>query len=540
MTLHYDAIVIGAGFSGIYMTYKLRQEGYSVKGFEKASTVGGVWYWSRYPGAKCDSESIYYNFTFSKELYQKWSWSSRYAAQDEILRYLNFAAEELDVKKEFSFNTTVQSAVRNEIENKWEVQTEQGDVYTCTYLITAVGCLSSTNIPNMKGLEKFEGQAYHTGEWPHNPVNLTGKRVGVIGTGSSGVQSIPEIAKVASELFVFQRTPQFTSPANNYEFEQSEIDEVKRNFDEIREQMIASASGLPTNIPTKSALEETPEVRQKVYEEGWEKGGFAILNAYNDLLISAESNQTVGEFIREKIKDIVKDPKKAEGLLPYYYYGTKRPIVNTNYYETYNFDHVHTVNLREQPIDEITKNGIRTTKTEYDLDVIIFATGYDAMTRPLMKIDIRGKEGKSIREVWEDGATTETYLGLSIHNFPNLFTITGPQSPSVLTNMPAAIEQHVDWITEIINYMRIHQYSKVEATLDAQKQWSDQCAAIADQTLFTKTESWYTGANIEGKPRGMLIYVGGLKNYREICDDVAAKGYEGYTFEKVNVETSTI
>ncbi len=540
MTLHYDAIVIGAGFSGIYMTYKLRQEGYSVKGFEKASTVGGVWYWSRYPGAKCDSESIYYNFTFSKELYQKWSWSSRYASQDEILRYLNFAAEELDVKKEFSFNTTVQSAVRNETENKWEVRTEQGDVYTCTYLITAVGCLSSTNIPNMKGLEQFEGQAYHTGEWPHDPVDLTGKRVGVIGTGSSGVQSIPEIAKVASELFVFQRTPQFTSPANNYEFEQSEIDEVKRNFDEIREQMLASVSGLPANIPTKSALDETQEVRQKVYEEGWEEGGFAILNAYNDLLINAESNQTVGEFIREKIKSIVKDPKKAEALLPYYYYGTKRPIVNTNYYETYNLDHVHTVNLREQPIDEITKNGIRTTKAEYDLDVIIFATGYDAMTRPLMKIDIRGKEGKSIREVWEDGAKTETYLGLSIHNFPNLFTITGPQSPSVLTNMPAAIEQHVDWITEIINYMRIHQYSKVEATLDAQKQWSEQCAAIADQTLFTKTESWYTGANIEGKPRGMLIYVGGLNNYRKVCDEVAANEYEGFAFEKINAETSTI
>jgi len=532
---YFDAIVIGAGFSGIYMTYQLRENGFTVQGFEKAAGVGGVWYYSRYPGAKCDSESIYYNFTFSKELFEKWSWSARYARQSEILRYLNFVADELDIKQYFKFNTEVIAAKRLEERNLWLVETADGTTYTCQYLISAVGCLSTSHIPNIPGRDQFKGESYHTGHWPHEPVDLKGKRIGVIGTGSSGVQTIPEVAKYAKHVYVFQRTPQYTAPAHDREFTEEDIKKYKAGFDEMRIKMRKSASGLPFNKPNKSALSDSQEERQATYEKAWQTGGMAMTHTYNDLVVNEKSNETISQFVRDKISQIVEDPNVARKLLPNYYFGTKRPIVNTNYYESYNLPNVSLVSLREEPIQEITETGIQTTAAHYPLDMIIFATGYDAITGTLLRLNIQGTDGKLIREQWDNGKSTETYLGLAMNNFPNFFTITGPQSPSVLTNMPIAIEQHVEWIMDLLNYMRNHQLDRVEATKVAQQQWTVKCLAIAEKTLYLKTDSWYTGANIDGKPKGFLIYLGGLDTYRAICDEVAENNYQGFMLTRTNV-----
>lgn len=535
-----DVIVIGAGFSGIYMSYQLRENGFSVQGFEKADGVGGVWYYSRYPGAKCDSESIFYNFTFSKDLYEKWSWSARYAGQNEILRYLNFVADELDIKRHFQFNTEVTAAKRLEDRNLWLVETADGTMYTCQYLISAVGCLSTSNIPNIPGRDQFKGESYHTGHWPHEPVELKGKRIGVIGTGSSGVQTVPEVAKYAEHVYVFQRTPQYTAPAHNRDFTEEDIQKYKSGFEEMRIKMRESGSGLPFNKPSKSALSDSPEERQATYEKAWQSGGMAMTHTYSDLSVNEESNETISQFVRDKISEIVEDPDVRQKLLPDYYFGTKRPIVNTNYYESYNLPNVSLVSLREEPIQEITETGIQTTTAHYPLDMIIFATGYDAMTGTLLKLNIQGTDGKSIREQWDNGKNTETYLGLGMNNFPNFFTITGPQSPSVLTNMPIAIEQHVEWITDLLLLMRNQQLDRVEVTKEAQKKWTAKCLAIAESTLFLKTDSWYTGANVEGKPKGFLIYLAGLDTYRATCNEVVENNYQGFTLSKVEVPNEAI
>lgn len=536
MTNHFDAIVIGAGFSGIYMTYKLREEGFTVKTLERAAGVGGVWYFARYPGARCDSDSVYYNYIFSEELYKKWSWSTRFAGQDEILSYLNFAADELDVKKHMQFNTEVRSAVWDEEKTVWRVTTDQREELTATYLISGVGCLSTSNIPNFEGRESFKGESYHTGAWPHTPVDFKGKRVGVIGTGSSGVQSIPVIAQEAEAVYVFQRTPQYSVPTRNREFTEEEIAQFKEEFIEAREKMLTSPTGLPIPKATKSVKGTPEEERKAILEEAWEKGGMFLNNAFYDIVTDPESNELVSEFLRSKIRKKVKKQDVVEHLLPYYYYSTKRPILDTHYWETYNEDHVHLVNLREQPIECITEKGIQTTENEYELDVIVFATGYDAMTGTLLKLDIVGRDGLSLREKWEDGAKVDTYLGLGIAGFPNFFTITGPQSPSVLTNVPTAIEQHVEWISDCLLYLRENGVKTIEPNAEAEKEWSKQCTEIADSTLFTKTDSWYTGANIEGKARGFLIYLGGLDNYRQICNDIVESGYKGYELQYEEVK----
>ena len=531
MTKQVDALVIGAGFSGIYMTHKLREEGFTVKTLEKADGVGGVWHFARYPGARCDSDSVYYNFIFSEELYKKWSWSTRFAGQEEILSYLNFVADELDVKKEMQFNTEVKSAIWDEEESHWRVTTSQGEEFTATYLISGVGCLSTSNIPEFEGRESFKGESYHTGTWPHSPVDLKGKRVGVIGTGSSGVQSIPVIAQEAEQVYVFQRTPQYSVPTRNRQFSEEEIAQFKEEFQEAREIMLTSPSGLPLPKSTKSVKETPLEERNAIFEEAWEKGGMFLNNAFYDITMDPKSNELVSEFIRSKIREKVKKSDIVEDLLPNYYYATKRPILDTNYWEVYNEDHVTLVNLREQPIERITENGIQTTLEEYDLDIIVYATGYDAMTGTLLKLDIQGRDGLTLKEKWENGARVDTYLGLGIAGFPNFFTITGPQSPSVLTNVPTAIEQHVEWISDCLLYLRENNVKTFEPNIEAEREWSKQCTELADSTLFTKTESWYTGANIEGKARGFLIYLGGLDNYRQICNDVVENGYKGYELQ---------
>lgn len=523
----YDAIVIGAGFSGIYMSHTLRENGFSVKVFEKASDVGGTWYWSRYPGARCDSDSIYYNYTFSEELFKGWNWSSRYPKQDEILRYLNYAADKLNVRASMQFNTTITNAVYNEEKNMWRIYADDGSSVTATYFITAVGCLSAaSNIPNFQGFDSFEGEWYHTGHWPHEEVDFTGKRVGVIGTGSSGVQAIPVIAEDAEHLTVFQRTPQYCFPAGNHPYDPGFVDKAKENFAEMKKELRESMAGQINKTRKPSAFDDTPEVRQKAYEDRWQEGGYLFL--YDDLLINEDSNETAAEFIRSKIDDIVKDPETAQKLMPSYHWGTKRQILDTNYYETYNRDNVSLIDVRKNPIEEITSKGIKTSDGETDLDTIVFATGYDGMTGPLFRMNIHGRKGVALNEKWEEGSSTRTYLGVATNGFPNMFMITGPESPSVLSNMPISIEQHVEWIMDCINYMKDNNIELIEANEDAEKEWSQHCREIADATLYTKTDSWYTGANIEGKPRGFLIYVGGVGNYRKLCTEIAEKGYEGF------------
>ncbi|MCM3180460.1 flavin-containing monooxygenase [Cytobacillus horneckiae] len=526
----FDAIVIGAGFSGLYMLHRLREAGLSTRVFESNSDVGGVWYVNRYPGARCDSDSIIYNYTFSEEILQEWTWTSRFPEQEEILSYLNFVANKLDLRRDIQFNTRIIAAHYDEINKRWRFQTEEGTSLTAKYFISGIGFLSTANIPKFKGLDSFKGDWYHTGNWPHEKVDFKGKRVGVIGTGSSGIQSIPIIAQEADHLTVFQRTPGYCTPARNHPYDPEFISKTKANYSKIRNHTRNSKGGyLDTLINNRSALDDTLEERQREYEKVWEKGGFSMQVTYNDLMVNPEANDTAAEFIRSKISEIVNDQEVAEKLKPKYYYGGKRPVLDTNYYETYNRENVALVDVKSAPIAEITPNGIRTTEHEYELDIIVFATGFDGMTGPLFKIDIRGKDGLSLKEKWVNGAKVKTYLGIANAGFPNMFMITGPQSPSALSNLPVSIEQHVEWIGDCIEYLRKKGVETIEANIDAEEAWSKHCKELADQSLYTKADSWYTGANIEGKPRSFLIYIGGVQAYRQKCDEIAVRGYDGFS-----------
>lgn len=526
---HFDAVVMGAGFSGLYMLHRLRELGLSTRVYEIADDVGGVWYWNRYPGARCDSDSIYYNYTFSEELYREWTWSSRYPVQSEILKYLNFVADKLDSRRDIQFNTRVEKAMYDEEKNIWELVLDNNEIVTARYFISGIGGLSAANVPNIKGLGSFQGEWYHTGRWPRDKkVDFKGKRVGVIGTGSSGIQAIPVIAKEADHLTVFQRTPQYSLPARDKPLDPEYINEVKRNFWEIRKKIRTIGSTAFSDLNSCSALDAASEERRKVYEKYWEMGGSSFMSAYKDLITNEEANETAAEFVRTKIREIVKDPKVAEKLLPTYPIGTKRIVLDTNYFETYNRDNVTLVDVKSAPIAEITPKGIRTTEEEYELDIIVFATGYDAMTGPLFKVDIQGKNGVSLKEKWQNGDHVRTFLGISTPEFPNLFIITGPQSPSVLGVVPIFIEQHVEWISDCIEYLEKNGIDAIEATEEATEKWTIHCNELAHTTLYPKTDSWYTGANIDGKPRGFLLYVGGLPLYRKKIDEVAANGYDGF------------
>lgn len=523
-----DAVVLGAGFAGLYMLHQLRSKGFSTIVCEAGDGVGGVWYWNRYPGARCDIESIYYNYTFSKELYEEWTWTSRFPEQAEILRYLNYVADRFQLRRDIQFNTRVTAAHFDEERHKWIVYLNDGQHILAKYFITGIGCLSAANVPNIQGLQRFSGNWYHTGHWPHEKVDFTGKRVGIIGTGSSGIQAIPVIAKEAEQLTVFQRTPQYTIPARNHPYDENFITETKQNFEALKQSMRNSISGTPFAQNQQSAMEDSDDKRMAVFEKAWAQGGFAFAATYDDLLTNEQSNEKAAEFIRSKIRQIVKDPVVAEKLCPKYMYGTKRQVLDSDYFEAYNRENVVLVDVKESPIKKITETGIQTTDEHYDLDSIIFATGYDGMTGPLFKIDIRGRNGETLKEKWEDGASVQTYLGLTTAGFPNLFMITGPESPSVLVNMPIAIEQHVEWIAQCIDYLREHDIDLVEPNKDAEEAWSKHCQEIANTTLYVKGDSWYTGANIEGKPRSFLIYLGGFDYYTKHCHEVAQNNYEGF------------
>ena len=524
-----DALIIGAGFSGLYQLYCLRDRlGLSVEVLEAADGVGGTWYWNRYPGARCDSESHTYCYTFSKELLQEWEWTERYPAQPEILRYINHVADRFDLRRSIRFNTRVKSAHYDEAANLWRVTTEKGERLAAKFLITAVGCLSTANVPKIPGLEAFAGRWYHTGEWPHEGVDFRGKRVGQIGTGSTGIQSAPVIAETAAYLTVFQRTANYSVPARNAPLKPEFSRYVKENWDEIRHMMHGNPNGHAFIIEDRSVFDVTPERRKELYEAAWKKGGLQFRATFRDLVQSKAANDTAAEFIKDKIREIVKDPKTAAILANIDHpYAAKRPPIDTDYFATFNRPNVSLVDLRATPIESITPTGIRTTEKEYPLDIIVLATGFDALTGALLRMDIRGRDGLALAEAWRSGP--RNYLGLQVAGFPNLFTITGPGSPSVLCNLPVAIEQHVDWITDCIAYMRAHHLERIETSTAAMDGWVEKVNAAANATLLPlATHSWYLGANVPGKPRVFMPYAGGMAQYRKICDEVTADGYRGF------------
>lgn len=524
-----DALVIGAGFAGLYQLLCLRDKlDLSVRVLEAGEGVGGTWYWNRYPGARCDSESHVYWYTFSPELMREWEWSERYPGQAEILRYLNFVADKFDLKRDIQFNTRAVSARYDEAVNRWHVRTEQGETFVAKFLITAVGCLSTANVPKIPGLDSFKGDWYHTGQWPHEGVDFTGKRVGMIGTGSTGIQAAPVIASQADHLTVFQRTANYSVPARNVPLAPEFKEYVKQNAEAIRAVTHETYNGMAFRVEDRKAVETPAEEREKIYRAAWERGGLQFRASFGDMLVSKEANDTAAAFIKSMIRETVKDPETAALLSDIDHpYAAKRPPIDTDYFETYNRLNVKLVDVRAAPIERISETAIHTTKAEYPVDIIVFATGFDAMTGPLLRIDISGRDGLKLRQVWEAGP--RNYLGLQVAGFPNLFTITGPGSPSVLCNMPVAIEQHVDWITDCIAHMRDKGLERIEARPEAVERWVAEVNEVASRTLLPMAKhSWYLGANIPGKPRVFMPYAGGLVRYRQICSDVVARDYEGF------------
>lgn len=527
----FDALIVGAGFSGLYQLHCLRDRlGMKARVLEAADGVGGTWYWNRYPGARCDSESHSYCFYFSSELVDEWEWSERYPQQPEVMRYLNFVADRLDLKRDIQFKARVTVARYDEAANLWRVATEGGEEYSARFLIAAVGCLSSANVPDIPGLESFQGAWYHTGKWPHDGVDFTGKRVGQIGTGSTGIQAAPVIAETARHPTIFQRTPNYSVPARNKPLAADFREWVRKNKREIRDTMRDTPNGHPFRIVKRKAFDVSDEERRRIYEEAWEVGGLRFRGNFQDLLVDKAANDTAAEFIKNKIRETVKDPKTAEVLADIDHpYAAKRPPIDTGYFEIFNRDNVDLVNIRANLIERITPKGIKTRDREYELDIIVFATGFDAMTGSLLRMGIMGRDGLSLNDAWAAGP--HTYLGLQVPGFPNLFTITGPGSPSVLCNMPVAIEQHVEWITDCIARMRTHDIATIEATPAATEDWVAHVNAAANATLLPQVpHSWYLGANVPGKPQVFMPYTGGMTRYRAICDHIAAQGYAGFAF----------
>ena len=524
-----DALVIGAGFAGLYQLLCLRDRlGLSVKTLEAGSGVGGTWYWNRYPGARCDSESHAYWYTFSPDLMREWEWSERYPAQPEIMRYLNFVADRFDLKRDISFNTRVTAAHYNETTNRWHVRTEHGESFIVKFLVTAVGCLSTANVPKFPGLESFKGTWYHTGEWPHEGVDFTGKRVGMIGTGSTGIQAAPVIAETAAHLTVFQRTANYSVPARNAPLTPEFQRYIKENPDEIRAVTHETLNGQAFRIEERLAVETPPEEREAIYEAAWERGGLQFRAAFKDMMASKAANDTAADFIKRKIRSVVMDPMTAAILSDIDHpYAAKRPPIDTDYFETFNRPNVTLVDVKAVPIERISPAGVCTAEAEYPFDIIVFATGFDAMTGPMLRMDIRGRDGVALKDVWEAGP--RNYLGLQVAGFPNLFTITGPGSPSVLCNMPVAIEQHAEWIADCIAHMRAKGLERIEARPEAVDKWVREVNDVASKTLLPLAKhSWYLGANIPGKPRVFMPYAGGMVRYREICTEIVERGYEGF------------
>jgi len=529
----YDVVVVGAGFAGMYMLHRLRGQGLSVRVYEQGGDVGGTWYWNRYPGARCDVESMQYSYSFSDELQQEWDWSERYAPQPEILRYANHVADRFKLRPDIQLDTRVDQAVFDESANSWSVATSDGRSVTAKYVVLATGCLSNARMPDISGLGDFKGKVYHTGHWPHERIDFTGLRVGVIGTGSSGIQSVPVIAGQASHLTVFQRTANFSIPAHNAALTPEEREAFRANYPEIRRFAREEArNGIYSEMPDRGALDDGDNERRARYEARWARGGLTFMSVYNNLVLDKVANDTAADFVRAKIAEIVRDQETAKLLQPSNHpIGSKRICVDTDYFATFNRENVTLVDIRANPIEEILPNAVRTGGKDYEVDALVLATGFDAMTGSVAKIDIRGRQGQTLNRKWAEGP--KTYLGLMSAGFPNLFIITGPGSPSVLSNMMVSIEQHVDWIADCLAYMRDRGFEAVEANQDAEDKWVAHVNEVAHTTLYPQANSWYMGANIPGKPQVFMPYIGGVGAYRRICDDVAAKGYEGFTMSAV-------
>ena len=526
-----DVVVVGAGFSGLYLLYRLRKAGFSTRVFERGGDVGGTWYWNRYPGARCDVESLQYSYSFDEQLQQDWHWPEKFSAQPDILAYANHVADRFNLKKDIEFNIEVKASWFDENLKTWKITTNTGEEINAQYFIMATGCISTTQIPNIKGLSDYVGNTFHTGDWPHEKVDFSGQSIAVIGTGSSGIQSIPVLAKQAKKLTVFQRTPNYSIPSQNEPMTKKYERSWKDVYSERRKEMRYSAHGSLKDLNDVPALSVDEDQRQELYTKRWAIGGTGFLGSFNDLLTNADANYTAAEYVRQQIKRVVKDKETAEILCPRSYpIGTKRICIDTGYFETYNRENVKLVDISKKPIQRLVADGIIVDDQLYAFDSIIFATGFDAMTGSILNVDIKGRGGLALKEKWNAGP--KTYLGLMSASFPNLFMITGPGSPSVKSNMIMSIEQHVDLVIETLLSMRRKGLSVVEPELEAENKWVDHVQEVANKTLFPQANSWYMGANIPGKPRLFMPYIGGVGAYREICEEIVANNYRGFKFEK--------
>ncbi len=524
--VEFDAVVVGAGFAGMYMLHSLRGLGLSVRVYEAGGGVGGTWYWNRYPGARCDVESVQYSYSFSEALEQEWTWTEKYAPQSELLAYANHVADRFDLRRDIRFDTRVTAATFDEGRGCWVVDTDRGERVSAQFCIMAVGCLSAANRPPFEGMEDFPGAVHHTGEWPHEGVDFTGLHVGVIGTGSSGIQAIPIIAGQAASLTVFQRTPNYAVPAWNARLDPGYVKAVKASYPELRAKARARPTGFYFPFNVEPALEATPEERRRQYELFWSRGGLPFLGAYGDLLFDKQANDTVAEFAREKIRAIVKDPATADLLCPDNVFGCKRLCVDSGYYETFNAPHVKLVDVSRTPIERFTRRGIVTGGVEYPVDTVVCATGFAAMTGSLDRIRIAGRGGLTLAEKWRAGP--RTYLGLATAGFPNLFMLTGPGSPSVLASMIQAIEQHVDWTADCIAHVRDVGARTIEPSAADEDAWVRHVNEVAGVSLRSTCSSWYVGANVPGRPRVFMPYIGGFPVYVQRCNDVMSNGFEGF------------
>ncbi len=529
--MNVDVVVVGAGFAGLRTLHTMRGMGLSVAVLEAADGVGGVWYWNRYPGCRCDVESYDYSYGFSEELEQEWRWTEHYATQPEVLRYIEHVADRFDLRRDIHLRTRVTDATFDEAGCRWTVTTEAGQHWTARFLVLAVGQLSAPKQPDLPGLETFEGDVYHGAQWPDEPVDFTGKRVGIIGTGSTGMQMTPVVAREAAHLAVFQRTPNFSIPACNAPITDEHDAEVKAQYRARRERARKSPTGLGFPVNRQSALEVAPEERRAVYEEAWQTLGYGFAQAYCDLLLDERANDTAADFIREKIAEAVHDRELAEKLSPRGFpFAAKRPSVDSGYFETFNSDNVELVDIGTHPIVEVTPTGIVTTDGEHPLDVIVFATGHDSLTGSLLRPTITGRAGQTLREKWSGGPAT--YLGVGVNGFPNMFIIAGPGSPSLLSNVLLSIEQHVDWIADLLRHLDEHHLDEVEATADAERKWVEHVRERAEETLFPRATSYYMGDDVAGKPRVFMPYTGGVRGYRRIMDQVVADDYEGFVLRR--------
>ena len=527
--LQFDSIIIGAGISGLYQLHKCRDElNLKTLAIEEGSDIGGTWYWNRYPGARCDSESHTYGYTFSEKIYKTWIWKEKFPKQNTILKYLKYVEKKLNLKKNILFNNKIVSAKYLENKKLWQLKTNKNKVFLTKYLICAVGSLSAANIPSIKGLNTFKGKYYHTGRWPKQKVNLKDQVVAQIGTGSSGIQVAPEIAKVVKKLVIFQRTPNYSIPARNKKLTKEIINNYQKNYRKIKNLIKKTPGGHTFNFPTRSVFDFNKIERNKIFEKAWLKGSLSFRACFGDITKKLKANKKASDFIKEKILNTVKDKKLAKILTNFDHpFTSKRPTLNTNYYETFNRKNVELIDLKKNPIVKITKKGIKTKNDNFNFDKIIFATGYDALTGPLLSLNLVGKNKIKLKNFWSK--SPKTYLGLMIPNFPNLFIIQGPGSPSVLTNVPVQIEQHVEWITNCLNFLNKKNKKTIEATVDSAKKWSKEIKKLADASLFMKAKiSWYKGDNIPGKPKVFIPYPGGLPRYRNICNKVEKNQYKDF------------